>query len=130
MEEEDLYTGNLQLTSLEFYEGSKAWNFKFEDKVILQVDCLWRILSEGKIRFTSKDHGLNFGHEIALDLTSEILNLIRASKLQQINRRTLTGDLNLNFQNDFKVEIINDSSGFENWLLILGATQHVGITPF
>ncbi|AKQ47271.1 hypothetical protein TH63_19110 [Rufibacter radiotolerans] len=87
-------------------------------------------MREGKIRFTSNDHGQNYGHVDALDLTVEIPKLIGSASLLQINRHILTGDLNLIFRNNFKIEIINDSSGFENWNLILESTRYFGIVPF
>ena len=41
------------------YEHS--WAFAFEDGVGVTAECLWRLIENGRIRFTSEDDGHQFG---------------------------------------------------------------------
>ena len=127
MEKENLFQGHLKLTTFSYFKESNTWYFSFEEKVSLQSECLWRLLHEGKIKYTSNDHGQKYGHGKPYDLETEVQKLLHNTALLKIDRNLLTGDLCLEFEKEYKLELLTDSSGFESWSLEIGEKQIVGL---
>ncbi len=127
MEKENLFHGYLKLTTFSFFKESNTWNFNFEEKVSLQSECLWRFLQKGKIRYTSNDHGQKYGHEKPYDLETEVQKLLHNAGLHRIDRNLLTGDLYLEFEKEYRFELLTDSSGFESWSLEIGKKHIIGL---
>ncbi|WP_299824351.1 hypothetical protein [uncultured Pontibacter sp.] len=127
MEKENLFRGYLRLSKFSYFKESNTWNFNFEEKISLQSECLWRFLHGGKIRYTSNDHGQKYGHEKPYDLETEIQKLLHNTALHRIDRNLLTGDLYLEFEQEYKFELLTDSSGFESWSLEIGKRQIIGL---
>ncbi|MBF9255019.1 hypothetical protein I2I11_17090 [Pontibacter sp. 172403-2] len=127
MEKENLFQGHLKLTTFCYFKDSNTWNFNFEEKVILQSECLWRFLGNGKIRYTSNDHGQRYGLERPLDLEKEIKELLHNYALLRIGRNLMTGDLYFEFDKEYKFELLTDSIGFENWSLNVNSNLIIGL---
>jgi hypothetical protein len=123
---ENLYLGRLKLLSLIYYSESDTWSFTFEQQVNIQAECLWRFLKNGKIVAISNDHRQNYGLEKPHDLEKEIPDLLKSTLLLKVYRNTKTGDLSLEFDNNFLIELLTDSSGFEHWNLQIGSIRYIG----
>lgn len=127
MEKKNLYQGHSKLTTLIYFKESNTWNLNFEEKVSIQVECLWRFLNKGKIKYTSNDHGQMYGHEEPYDLEKQVMDLLQNNSLLKIDRNLLTGDLYLEFENEYMFELLTDSSGFESWFLEIGPKHIIGL---
>jgi hypothetical protein len=91
------------------------WVFTFNDDVHLTVACLWRLLENGRIRFTSSDDGQKFGLPAPVDAASEVNDRIRGAHVKSIDLQSNTLDLVIVFSTSHVLEVIPDSSGYEAW---------------
>lgn len=91
------------------------WVFTFNDDVQLTVTCLWRLLENGRIRFTSSDEGQKFGLPAPIDVAREVNDRIRGAHIVSADLRSNTLDLSLDFSTSHVLEVIPDSSGYEAW---------------
>jgi hypothetical protein len=48
------------------------WLFAFDKNITLTVDCLWRLIEDGRIRLTSQDEGQQFGLPAPVNAAEEI----------------------------------------------------------
>ncbi|ALJ00705.1 hypothetical protein [Rufibacter tibetensis] len=120
MDKETIIQGRFALIDCYFFKASEVWHLVFEDNLRVQVECFWRLLENGRIKWTSKDHGQLYAHKTPINLETELRKSLLEEKLATIQRNVNTGDLYLGFENDFTVEILTDSSGYECWSIING----------
>lgn len=99
------------LTAVEHSEFQ--WRFRFSGNAILQVYAPWRILRDGKISFTSSDHGQKFGHAEPVDGEKRIHELALSKTAGRVEMRN--GDLLIFLDHDVCLEALNMSCGFESW---------------
>jgi hypothetical protein len=97
------------------------WNFTFSDQVTLGVECLWRLLENGRIVLTSCDHEQKFGLSSPVDAAFELNGKIANGKIESVELEPDTLDLTLVFTSGHRLEIIPDSSGYEAWQLVWSA---------
>jgi hypothetical protein len=98
----------------EHYSG----NFSFEFQPgVLRVDCLWRIVKDGKLHRTSLDHGQQFGLPAPLDAYAEAASMLLGHRVEAVRFRVETADLSLEFAGHIVLEVVADSSGYEPWNL-------------
>lgn len=93
------------------------WMFAFDGNTVLVVDCLWRLVSDGRICVTSDDQGQRFGRATAIDAAHEASSRIADTQVSRVELVVGTLDLNLYFSNGDKLQVIPDSSGYEAWSL-------------
>jgi hypothetical protein len=103
------------------------WTFAFDGQTRLTVECIWRLLEAGKVRFTSEDDGQIFGLPAPVDACAEVNTRLRAAVVESVHVREDTADLTITFSTGHVVELISVSSGYEAWqlggndMLIVGA---------
>jgi|ERR671918_467730 hypothetical protein len=100
------------------YSSTTPGNCTFQfGPASLAVDCLWRVIADGRIRLTSRDHGQQFGLPAPVDACADALTLLQGRLV--INVRLVEGsaDLVLEFEGGRRLEILTDSSGYEPWNL-------------
>jgi hypothetical protein len=108
--------GLIGRTCTKVYEGYPGnFTFDFDDKHILGVDCLWRLLGDGRVLRTSLDHGQQFGLPRRVDAFSELASFLMDRKVKDVQVRAVSADLALQFDGDYSLEIIPDTSGYESW---------------
>jgi hypothetical protein len=108
-----------------FTVGGSA-TFRFGDAV-LQVECLWRIVQGGILRLTSQDHGHPYGRGTAVDAPAEADERLRGRKVTGIAGGSVEADVVLTLDDDLRLEIAPDSSGYESWHFTMPGTHLVGV---
>jgi hypothetical protein len=103
-------------------------NFTFEFGAgALAVDCLWRVIKQGRLWRTSEDHGQYFGSTAPLDAFLEAESLLRGRRVTASRFREGTSDLILEFEGDVQLEVIANSSGYEPWNFTAPGIHVVGL---
>jgi hypothetical protein len=92
------------------------WVFSFDDEAALVVSCLWRLIEEERICFTSEDEGQQFGLPAPVDAAAELNRRIANATVEDVVLRDNTLDLELRFNTGHILQVIPDSSGYEAWI--------------
>ena len=80
----------------------------------VQIECLWRLLSSGRLARTSGDDGQLFGHSEPVLAVSELAIKLIGRVLDAIQIVQGTADLTLHFREHI-LQVVSDSSGYEAW---------------
>ncbi len=106
-------------TNLESVEhfGVGGWQFQFANGVILNVHSVWRLLSGRQIEITSEDDGQKFGLTAPIDAAAQVIKLIGGNPVADVCVEAISADLTIVFSVPLRLEVINDSSGFEAWTI-------------
>jgi Family of unknown function (DUF6188) len=91
------------------------WRFRFSDSEGITVECLWRIISDGRLTRTSLDHGHQFGLPAPVDAALEATATLVGRAVTDVHLHSGTGDIQVRFHGDLMLEIIRDSGGYEGW---------------
>lgn len=94
---------------------SQLWSFVFGDKTYIGAHCLWRIVKRGRIVLCSNDHGQKFGLPAHIDAATKSAELLAGRIVKTFRVRGSTADITIEFDDDYLLEIIPDSSGYESW---------------
>jgi hypothetical protein len=108
----DILRGKRNTRVYEHY--ATDYSFEFED-VTLSVNCLWRIVVEGRLALTSEDHEHQFGLPARVNAYSEAERLLAGPSVTAVCFREETADLTLAFDGGLLLEVLSDSSGYEPW---------------
>ncbi len=103
-----------KISSVDYIDSSKSWAISFESGSSLYIECMWRLIEEGDICSTSEDHLHQFGLAKPFDGVAA-LNEISQYKIESVILKEGTGDLFINFEDLFILEIIVTSAGYEGW---------------
>lgn len=79
------------------------------------LECPWRLLSQGAIVYGGDDDGQQFGLPEPIDGVKKTTKLLAASLVVSLNVREACSDLSLTFKNGVVLEAFNGSSGYEGW---------------
>ena len=112
---ETLHKSKHILTEIKYLNSGEAWYLTFDKNLKIRLDSFWRLLQNGTIKWTSKDHQQKYGRSTPIDLQAEIRKILELEKLKEINRNILTGDLYLDFSNNYTLELFTDSVALESW---------------
>ncbi|HEY2762376.1 MAG TPA: hypothetical protein VGI75_16570, partial [Pirellulales bacterium] len=91
------------------------WVFYFDRRASLVVECLWRFIEDGRIRFTSLDDAHQFGRPAPVDLTAEIIPRLASATIDAIDLSTGVLDLAIHFGPKYTLQVIPNSAGYEAW---------------
>ena len=86
-------------------------------KVTVGVECLWRIVTRGRVALTSEDHGHQFGLPAPVDAVARCTELFSTRHVSAVTLREDTADLAIEFTDDLRLEVIPTSAGYESWRL-------------
>lgn len=98
------------------------WVFDFKDGVTLAIEVPWRIVSNGRIAFASEDHGHVFGRTSPVSGEHEAAKLLSTKPITSAVVDRQTADLTLHFDPATRIDLFNNSSGYEGW----AATYAIG----
>jgi len=99
------------------YEHSPG-NSTFEfGGATLAVDCLWRVIADGKVALTSRDQGQQFGLPAPIDARAAAASHLQGSRVGEARLDERSADLVLEFEHGKRLEVLTDSSGYEPWNL-------------
>jgi Family of unknown function (DUF6188) len=101
------------------------WVLVFDNNVSFVISCLWRLVENGRIRFTSQDDGQRFGLPATVDAAAEVNRRLAQALVAEVNLRQGILDLELQFSTGHVLHIIPDSSSYEAWSLCSGGTQFI-----
>ena len=103
------------------------WLLVFDNNVQLVIECLWRLLEEGRIRVTSTDDRHQFGLSVPVDAAAEVNRRLLLTSVKAVVLREGTLDLELHFNSGHIFQAIPDSSGYEAWNLSNGSTTSIAV---
>jgi len=103
------------------------WFVRFDKDASLVVACLWRLVESGRIRFTSQDHGQQFGLPAPMDSAAEVNGLLAGAAVEAVELREGVLDLDLRFSTGHSLQVIPDSSGYEAWQASDGDRQFIAV---
>ncbi len=107
---------NHRLESVVQFEKT-TWTFAFSGRSSLRVECPWRIVVNGAVAVTGKDHAQLFGREAPVDSCAESLRLLEKTVVKKAEVAVGSGDLVVIFENGARLELFTDSCGYESWHL-------------
>jgi hypothetical protein len=91
------------------------WTFDLSGGVGLTVSAPWRIVSKGRIAFASEDDGQLFGLTSPVDGEIEARRLLGGKSITAATLDRQTADLTLQFDAATRVDVFNNSTGYEGW---------------
>lgn len=91
------------------------------------VECLWRLLESGRIRFTSEDDGQQFGLPVPVDAAAEVNERLARATVVGVDLREGLLDLELRFSTGHALQIVPDSSGYEAWKVSSVNAQFIAV---
>jgi hypothetical protein len=97
------------------------WLLVFEKDVTLVIECLWRLVEDGRIRFTSLDDGQWFGLPAPVDAAAEVNLRLEGASVEAVQLRQGILDLELRFNTGHVLQLFPDSSGYEAWRVSAGS---------
>ena len=90
------------------------WAFDLRDNVGLAVGCHWRLVSAG-IALTDEDDEQLFGLPAPVDAQTKANDLLVGITVSSATVDRFTADLCLRFSNGLRLDLLNNSSGYEGW---------------
>ncbi|MFI5457053.1 MAG: DUF6188 family protein [Isosphaerales bacterium] len=103
------------------------WVLVFDKDASLVVECLWRLVEDSRIRFTSQDDGHQFGVPAPVDAATEVNRRLAGAAVEAVELRKGILDLELRFSTEHDFQVIPDSSGYEAWNLSIGSRQFIAV---
>jgi hypothetical protein len=103
----------LSVTSVEHY-AADSWRINFE-AAGFNIQCPWRIVNNDGVVLGGSDHDQKFGLPQPVDVTVAALRLLREKTVESVRIDEKTADLCIIFTGDIRVDVFNDSSGYEGW---------------
>ncbi len=91
------------------------WIFELPEGVGLAVSAPWRIVFDGRIAFASEDDGQIFGLKSAVDGELAARRLLGSKLITEARLDRVTADLELHFSEGTRIDVFNNSSGYEGW---------------
>ena len=92
-----------------------SWSFDFQGRLRLNIQCPWRIISDSGIALGSEDDGQQFGLLAPLNGGEMALRLLAGTTLKHVLITEKTGDVVFEFESGIRLEVFNNSSGYEGW---------------
>jgi len=91
------------------------WLFSFQTEAVLAVGCHWRVISDAAIAVTDEDDGQWFGLPEPVDAETIANGCLEGAELTWAQIDRVTADLGLHFSNGIRLDLINNSCGYEGW---------------
>jgi len=91
------------------------WLFDLGRGGRLTVGCHWRLVSADRITLTDEDDEQLFGLPEPVNAEAAANELIAKATVSQAVIDRVTADLHLQFSNGLRLDLINNSSGYEAW---------------
>jgi hypothetical protein len=126
MTKELIFKTDLPFDSVIYYKDSDSWRFCFKSIDIL-TSGFWRILKDGCIYFISSDHCHQFGLPKPVDLESLINIELVNRELKELKIKECTGDLLLSLTDNYKIEILISSTGYETYEFSINNKRYIGL---
>lgn len=119
-----ILSGALQVHTCCVSKLEPNWSFHFGKRLIIVVSVPWRIVTADGISYGDEDDGQRFGLAEPVNGEAESNRLLRGQKVIGVELETKTADLRVVFDGGARLDIFNNSSGFEGWQASLPAGGH------
>jgi len=101
----------------ELVRGDYSWHFDFGAGASLVAECPWRIIANGGIALGSIDDQQQFGLPAPVDAQVMAGELLQGRQVTAVEVMPGSSDLVLTFDSERRLELFNNSSGYEGWTL-------------
>ncbi len=91
------------------------WDFDLQNGRGLAVSCHWRIVSSDGIALTEEDDKQWFGLAEPIDAAMRATALFAGATVTSVKVDQTTADLCLGFSNGLRLDLFNNSAGYEGW---------------
>ncbi len=91
------------------------WDFAFGPGVSLVISCPWRLVSRDSILLTDSDDEQWFGLPAPVNAEARANALLQDESVQGIEVDGITADLLIRFSDGLRLDVFNNSSGYEGW---------------
>lgn len=91
------------------------WLLDLGEGMFVAVKVPWRIVFEGRIAFARDDDAQLFGRSVPVDGEEEARRLLGAKLITKAVVDRQTGDLALHFGPETRLDVFNNSIGYEGW---------------
>ena len=91
------------------------WLLDLGEGMFVAVSVPWRIVFEGRIAFARDDDAQLFGRSIPVDGEGEARRFFGAKLITKVTVDRQTGDLALHFGPETRLDVFNNSVGYEGW---------------
>jgi uncharacterized protein (DUF433 family) len=102
-----------------------SWGFGFGDSGGMNVECPWRIISNGHIDVSSADDGQTFGLPEPFDAQARASDLLVGRRVRELSIEPASSDMRVEFENFVALELLNISSGYEAWNAVFSSKSGV-----
>jgi len=92
-----------------------GWVFSFGDGARFIVEAPWRIVTEVGVAHAGADDGQTFGPSPPVDGEARSNALIKGRRVRALEIDRTTADLCVHFDGDVRLDVFNNSSGYESW---------------
>jgi hypothetical protein len=105
------------------------WIIDFQDEIniVVSTGTPWRIIRQGRIAFASSDDGQKFGLPAPIDGEVRVRELLDKMPVTSTVIDRQTADIAIDFVSDMRLEIFNNSSGYEGWQAHCRGIQLIGL---
>jgi hypothetical protein len=91
------------------------WVFVFGDRRTITVVAPWRIVQNGRIAHAMQDDRQKFGLPAPVDGEARANGLLEGRRAEHLELDLVTADLRVFFDGETRIDVFNDSSGYEGW---------------
>ena len=102
-------------TTCEITRWEHSWRFLFGNRCWIVVECQWRIICDNRIAVAGRDDGHQFGLPAPVDGQNLGNSLLSGSIVTDFTLDHTTADLTISFQNGCRIDVLNNSMGYEGW---------------
>ncbi len=107
----------LESTGVRDLGKSDYWEFSLGDDVHFNVASPWRIVRSGCVKLGHCDHQQQFGLPQPVDAEVEATQLLAGRRVLRATLIEHTADVVIDFEGGIRLDVFNNSSGYEGWQL-------------
>ena len=91
------------------------WDFQFGDHLGIAVAVPWRLVASDHIALTANDDKQWFGLSEPVDAEARANALLDGAVVERVRPDAVTADLAIWLSNGLRLDIFNNSTGYEGW---------------
>jgi hypothetical protein len=127
MSSEELLKERLSGTHLESVQRrDHDWIFLFGHGAAITVGSFWRLLSDRAIQVTSDDDGQQFGLKSPVNAGTALKGSVGEHCVTDVQIDSATSDVTVSFGDGLRLQIVNNSFGYESWSFFAGDVRVIG----
>jgi hypothetical protein len=96
------------------YRGAD-WALYIDGGGSIALGAPWRIVCDGRIVLTDEDDGQKFGLATPVDAQAKANDTVFGKAIEKISVNAETADLAIYFDGSLRIDVFNNSSGYEAW---------------